>query len=73
MLQNFDIPMNSADNGVWLPNMNGIGEGAYHPGLHTGEYYGEIERRLKTATDREEILGVLRKIKKELSENKFPY
>ena len=31
ILQEFDIPINSADNGVWLPNMKGVGEGAYHP------------------------------------------
>lgn len=69
----FHIPINSADNGVWLPNMDGVGEGAYHRELHTGKYYDEVERRLKTATDREEVLGVLHKIRKELSENKFPY
>jgi hypothetical protein len=73
ILQKFDIPLSSADNGVWLPNMDGVGEGAYHPELHTDEYHRQVERRLKTAADREEVLEVLRKIKKELSENKFPY
>ncbi len=73
ILQNFDIPLSSADNGVWLPNMDGVGEGAYHPELHTGEYYDEVERRLKTATSREGVLEILQDIKEELSKNRFPY
>lgn len=46
--------------------MKDVGEGAYHPGLHTGAYYEEVERRLKNATDRERVLAILRDIKEEL-------
>jgi len=56
-----------------LPNIKGVGEGAYHPELHTGEYYDEVERRLKTATDRERALEILQDIKEDLSKNRFPY
>jgi hypothetical protein len=65
--------LNSVDEGVWLPNMSGVGEGAYHPGLHTGEYYDEVERRLKTVTSRERVLEILQDIKEELSRNRFFY
>ena len=47
--------------------MDGIGEGAYHPEIHTGEYYDEVERRLQTATlekaaGREKCLKAFQKI-----------
>jgi hypothetical protein len=75
ILQDFDIPINSADNGVWLPRLKGesAGPGVYHPGLNTTKYHEEVYERLIEATGREEILGVLGKIKKDLSENTFPY
>jgi hypothetical protein len=72
-LKYFDIPLTSADNGVWLPNMDEVGEGAYHRGLHTDEYHREVYRRLKTATSRERALEILQDIKEELSKNRFPY
>ena len=73
ILQEFDIPINSADNGVWLPGTRDVGSGVYHRELNTREYHAEVYCRLKNAIDKEEILGVLRDIKIELSENKFPY
>ena len=73
ILKEFDIPINSADNGVWLPGAKDAGRGPYHPGLNTKKYHEEVYRRLEQATSREEILEVLRKLKKGLSENKFPY
>jgi hypothetical protein len=73
ILQKFDIPINSADNGVWLPDRKGVGQGAYHRELHSEAYYREVEHRLKGAADRDEALGILRTIKEELSKNRFPY
>ncbi|MGA2404911.1 MAG: AHH domain-containing protein [Syntrophobacteraceae bacterium] len=73
ILQEFDIPLSSYDNGVWLPRTREAGPGAYHPGLNTREYHAEVYRRLQDATNKEEVLGVLRDIKEELSENRFPY
>jgi hypothetical protein len=75
ILKDFDIPINSADNGVYLPRLKGedAGSCAYHPGLNTEKYHKELYKRLSEATGREKCLEVLQKIKKELSENKFPY
>jgi hypothetical protein len=75
ILKDFDIPVNSADNGVWLPRLKGenAGPGAYHPELNTTRYHTEVDRRLSEATSREKCLEVLQKIKKELSDNTFPY
>lgn len=75
ILQDFDIPINSADNGVWLPRLKGedAGPGAYHPEINTTKYHTEVFQRLSEAASREEALGVLQRTKKELSENTFPY
>ena len=81
ILQKFDIPINSADNGAWSPGFNAedAGPGAYHPGLNTGKYHEEVNERLfdviglERATGREKCLEVLKQIKNELSENTFPY
>ncbi len=73
ILQEFDIPLNSADNGVWLPLTRETGPGAYHPGLNTTKYHAEVYERLREATNRERGIQILLDIKKELSENRFPF
>ena len=72
-MHDFDIPINSADNGTWLPGTRDLGPGVYHRGLNTGKYHDEVYERLADATSREEVLEILRKIKKDLSEDTFPY
>ena len=73
ILKDFDVPINSADNGAWLPGTRDVGPAVYHRGLNTTKYHREVYERLRHATGREDVLEALRDIKEELSENKFPY
>ncbi|MGX9707556.1 PrsW family glutamic-type intramembrane protease [Laceyella tengchongensis] len=67
-----DDPINSAVNGVWLPQRRGIGNEAYHPKIHTDQYYNELLRRLQRVQTQEDLIQVLQRIKRELQQNNFP-
>ncbi|MFZ5868251.1 MAG: AHH domain-containing protein [Thermodesulfobacteriota bacterium] len=71
MLEKFKIDLYDPANGVWLPRLRGVGEGAYHPGLHSPEYYLKVEGLLRKATTREEAIGILKKIGRKLSSGTF--
>jgi hypothetical protein len=68
-----DDPINSAVNGVWLPQRRGIGSEAYHPEIHTDVYYNELFRRLSGVRGQDELIEVLQQIKLELQQNIFPF
>jgi hypothetical protein len=73
ILEKFGIDINSADNGVWLPYKHkpAPGEGTYHPSLHRGPYYAEVERLLRLATTKEKAIETLKDIGQQLSNGSF--
>ena len=54
-----------------LPTVKGVSKSAYHPGLHTDEYYKKVNSMLKKATSKESALKILKKIGKELEKGTF--
>jgi len=71
ILDKWEIKTDDAANGVRLPYKTGTGTGAYHPGVHTREYYEEVERLLKQATSREDAIRILKDIGHRLSRGTF--
>lgn len=72
-LGRFGIDINSADNGVFLPNSPASSAtGAYHPSLHTDRYYGAVNDALGRARTKDQAIGVLNDIKLDLLNNSFP-
>ena len=53
------IPIDSAENGVWLPAQpEAECEGKWHPSLHTRAYYKEIADKLQKSFDKNGCKGV---------------
>jgi hypothetical protein len=75
ILQSFDIDIDDAANGVFLPrnllsaNPNGA---AVHSKIHTHDYYDTVEGLLRGATNRDEALGVLDFVRTSLLAGGFP-
>ena len=71
VLKKCDININSAENGVWLPNKPGAEcQGEWHPSLHTKAYYKSVARKLRKNLKKYGCEGVkkaLSDIKKTLS------
>ena len=72
ILDSFDIGINDAENGVFLPYTE-LGDAAYHPSLHTDVYYDTTTQMLQKATSQEKAIDILRNIKSMLQSNTFPY
>jgi hypothetical protein len=73
-LKRFNVDINSADNGLFLPQARGCtAPGCRHPNLHTNEYYDEVNRRLAQASTQEEAMAVLWDIREELLAGTFPF
>lgn len=66
ILKEWGIDVNSAANGVYLPTEKGTGMGAYHPSLHTKDYYQMVYDRIKVATSKDGVLITLEEIRREL-------
>jgi RHS repeat-associated protein len=74
-LANFNIGVNDAVNGVFLPSTRAaqtVSGGAYHPGLHTKVYYEAVNKALEAATTRAQAIDVLKDIGTQLLNNTFP-
>ena len=71
ILRKFDIGINDAVNGVFLPTVRDVSEAAYHPSLHTGSYYDKVNELLATAKSKQEAIALLKDIAKALSEGTF--
>ena len=69
----FDIDINDASNGVFLPTQKGVSESAYHPSLHTDLYYSKVEDLLSGAKNKEEAINILKKIAQQLKVGTFEY
>ena len=70
ILVRWGIDIDSASNGVFLRTTD-VGKGAYHPSLHTKEYYQEIEEKLSVATSKQQAESVLRDIAADLRAGTF--
>lgn len=69
MLDRFDIDINLADNGVFLPKNRGVRNpsgAAVHSPLHTDGYYRKVNELLERAQTREEALDALEGIRSKL-------
>ncbi len=65
VLKKFNIGINQAENGVFLPHNKDVridarnGGGAYHPKVHTAAIYKELAEKLEKATSKSEVYKVL--------------
>ena len=67
ILKKYGIDINDPMNGVLLPNnSSSLLKGTIHHGGHTKSYHDEIARRLQRATNRDECLQILDRIKDDL-------
>ena len=71
ILEKYDIDINSADNGVFLPTEKGVSNASYHPSLHTNEYYRKVNSLLNNANSREDVLDILDMISDDLLDGSF--
>lgn len=71
ILQRYGIDINDSANGVFLPTVRDVAEGAYHPSLHTNAYYDKINKLLGGATCKEDVLDILEFVSNELSSGSF--
>jgi hypothetical protein len=72
-LQGFGIDINSAANGVFLPSTKGSqAPGAYHPSLHTDDYYNAVNGELRGARTPGQAVDILNDIRGRLLNNNFP-
>jgi hypothetical protein len=74
ILKRFDIDVNNAANGVYLPSIfDDEVKAAYHGTLHTEAYSKEVLSRLKERQSKEEVLLTLNEIRKQLLAGAFPH
>lgn len=71
ILRQFGIGINDAANGVFLPAVKNISGAAYHPALHNGDYYEKVNKLLRFATSKEEVIDILQDIAEELVNGTF--
>lgn len=62
ILDKFEILINDANNGVYLPTDPNANWGTYHRSLHTEEYYKKVTAMLSDATTRDEVIAILQEI-----------
>lgn len=74
ILEKFNIDINDAANGVYLPNeKNAPTKALYHPPLNTKVYNENVYKMLKDATSREKAIETLKKIRDMLLNGTFKY
>ena len=72
-LKELDIGINSADNGVFLPQKPGSeAPGAYHPTLNNEAYYRQLERDFEGVHSRDDAIDVLSYIRGKLLNGTYP-
>jgi len=72
ILEDFGLDLDGSANGVPLPYKSGMGEGGYHPSIHTREYYKNVVTLLGRATTKEGVLKALKTIENGLRNGTFP-
>ena len=73
ILESFEININDASNGVFLPTGKGVSKAIYHPALNTDRYNKNVYEMLVRAQSREEAIVVLEKIRDMLLNGTFGY
>ena len=73
ILKKFDIDINSADNGVFLPveDLKGSNKPINHRKIHTDEYYKNVYNELEGCESAEDVIEVLHNIREEILTGKF--
>lgn len=56
---------------MFLPTVKGVSDAAYHPSLHTKDYYEKVEMLLGKAERPEDVFSILEFIGKELLNGTF--
>jgi hypothetical protein len=75
ILQKFNISINDASNGVFLPANKAtqvIAGETIHSPLHTDKYYETVDKELMMAETREQAIDILRRIGQALQSGNFP-
>lgn len=73
LLERFDIDINSADNGVFLPNKpDSAAPGSYHPRLNNRDYYDQLREDFIGVSSRQEAQDVLSRIRSQLLNGTYP-
>ncbi|EKS4344306.1 AHH domain-containing protein [Clostridium sporogenes] len=73
ILKKYDININSAENGVFLPTVKDVSDSAYHRSLHTNEYYKNVEKLFENVGSKEDAVEVLQDIREQLIKGTFPH
>lgn len=74
ILDKFDISVENAANGVYLPSkFDDSVRAAYHGKIHTKRYYEALHTRLKTARSKQDVLLILDQIRNQLLLGKSPH
>ena len=71
VLNKFGIDINDSANGVFLPTEKGVSESAYHPSLHTNQYYNKVNELMLQAETKEDAIATLGYIKDQLNKGTF--
>ena len=71
IMRKYKVDINSAENGVFLPTQKGVSKAAYHPSLHTNAYYNKVNSLLREANSKEDVIDILKSIRKSLQEGTF--
>jgi rhs family protein-like protein len=67
------IDLNSAANGVFLPSRPGsTAPGAYHPSLHSDDYYDALRDDFRNVGTRDEAIEALDRIRDQLLDATYP-
>jgi hypothetical protein len=69
---NFNIDINDAVNGVFLPTQKGVTNAMYHHSLHTDVYCKNVFEMLEKATSKDEAIDILKGIEEALLNGAFP-
>ena len=73
ILQKFGIDINDAVNGVFLPTVKDTVDSAYHPSLHTDQYYRKVTEMLSQAQSKDDVIDILSDIAEQLKNGTFEY
>ena len=71
VLNKFEVGINHYANGVFLPTVKGVFDAAYHPSLHTKDYYKKVNDLLSDADSQEDVISILKTIAEQLSNGAF--
>ncbi len=71
ILERFNVKINDAMNGVFLPDVPGVPNITYHRSVHTNEYYRKVNEMLSEATSKKDVEDILNSIRSSLENGTF--